>query len=76
MIGMRYNDIRDNTRIAPTVLETYEEAWKSKGMFQDDGLMIDWFSPKQDRKTLAKDPGFTAWYAIAPDMAFHGVKLG
>ncbi|KAI8675328.1 Ldi domain-containing protein [Fusarium keratoplasticum] len=63
MIGMRYNDVRDNTHIAPVVLETYEEAWKSKGMFQDDGLIIDWFSPKQDRKTLAKDPGFTAWAA-------------
>ncbi|KAL6361363.1 hypothetical protein LRP88_04831 [Fusarium phalaenopsidis] len=63
MIGMRYNDVRDNTHIAPAVLETYEEAWKSKGMFQDDGLIIDWFSPKQDRKTLAEDPGFTAWGA-------------
>lgn len=76
MIGMRYNDVRDNTHIAPVVLETYEEAWKSKGMFQDDGLIIDWFSPKQDRKTLAKDPGFTAWYVVAPETTFQGAQMG
>lgn len=62
MIAMRYNDLRDDTHVAPTVLERYQEAWKTKGMFQDDGLMIDWFSPNQDGKTFATDPGFTAWY--------------
>ncbi|RSL66059.1 hypothetical protein CEP54_003867 [Fusarium duplospermum] len=54
MIGMRHNDVRDNTHIAPTVLETYQDTWKSKAMFQDDGLLIDWFSPE-----------FTAWAAAS-----------
>ncbi|KAJ4263307.1 hypothetical protein NW762_006125 [Fusarium torreyae] len=63
MIGMRYNDARKGTDVAPTVLGKYQKAWNSTGMFQDDGLLIDWFSPKQSSKTYAQDPGFTAWTA-------------
>ncbi|CAG9978193.1 unnamed protein product [Clonostachys byssicola] len=61
LIAIRYNDVRDGTSSSATVLEQYQAAWKAKGMFQENGLYIDSFSPKQDRKRHAKDVGFTAW---------------
>ncbi|KAM0418627.1 hypothetical protein ACHAPT_012430 [Fusarium lateritium] len=39
----------------------YNEAWKAKGMAQEDGLLIRWFSPKQQQKQFTNDIGSTAW---------------
>ncbi|VUC35447.1 unnamed protein product [Clonostachys rosea] len=63
LIAIRYNDIRDGTSSSTTILGKYRAAWTQKGMLQDNGLYIDSFSPKQDRKRRARDVGFTAWAA-------------
>lgn len=62
LIALRYNDLRDKTTLSGEVQEKYVAAWKSKGMVQEDGRFIMWYSPKQDSKTLARDIGSTAWY--------------
>lgn len=36
-------------------------AWKEKGMLQEDGLLIYFYYLRQDRKTLSRDVGLTAW---------------
>ncbi|KAL2815402.1 hypothetical protein BDW59DRAFT_177665 [Aspergillus cavernicola] len=63
IIAFRYNDITDRTNIADDVLEKYTAAWKAKGMHQDNGLLIEWYSPKQNSKRPAYTIGFTAWAA-------------
>ncbi|KAJ7146380.1 hypothetical protein C8R44DRAFT_13492 [Mycena epipterygia] len=62
IIAMRYNDVRNGTNIVDDVLKKYTSAWKSKqGFQQDDGLFVNWYSVKQDRKVPAGGLGFTAW---------------
>jgi Linalool dehydratase/isomerase len=58
---MRYNDIRDGTNIVEDVLNKYKAAWKSKGMIQENGLFVNWYSPNQDKVQEAPSIGFTAW---------------
>jgi hypothetical protein len=58
---MRYNDVRDGTKIVDDVLKKYSAAWKAKGMIQENGLFVDWYSPNQDRVKEAPSIGFTAW---------------
>ncbi|GIJ81525.1 hypothetical protein Asppvi_000024 [Aspergillus pseudoviridinutans] len=63
IIGMRYNDIRDGTNVATDLLKKYTAAWEAKGMAQENGLFIQWYSPKQGTRKPASDLGFTAWAA-------------
>ena len=58
---MRYNDIRDGTNIVEDVLDKYTAAWKSKGMIQENGLFVNWYSPNQDTIKEAPAISFTAW---------------
>ena len=58
---MRYNDVRDGTNIVEEVLKKYTAAWKSKGMIQENGLFVNWYSPNQDKVQEAPGIGFTAW---------------
>jgi hypothetical protein len=58
---MRYNDIHDGTEVAPDVVQKYSTAWKSKGIQQDDGLFVSWYSPKQGTLKTSRDIGSTAW---------------
>ncbi|KAL3477569.1 hypothetical protein BJX99DRAFT_246137 [Aspergillus californicus] len=61
LIAYRYNDIHDGTDVTTPVLEKYIAAWKEKGMAQENGLFINWYSPKQGTKSLTRDIGATAW---------------
>ncbi|KAJ4184478.1 hypothetical protein NW759_017021 [Fusarium solani] len=61
LIALRYNDLRENTRVCPEVLRKYKAAWKDKGMVNDDGLFYDWYSPKQDTKKRPTDVSYTSW---------------
>jgi hypothetical protein len=61
LIAMRYNDVRDGTNIVEDVLKKYTAAWKEKGMVQEDGLFVDFYSPNQDKVAKAQRIGFTAW---------------
>ncbi|KZN94303.1 hypothetical protein EN45_044990 [Penicillium chrysogenum] len=61
IIAMRYNDIHDGTEVAPDVVQKYSTAWKSKGIQQDDGLFVSWYSPKQGTLKTSRDIGSTAW---------------
>ncbi|TEA15284.1 Linalool dehydratase/isomerase [Colletotrichum sidae] len=61
LIGLRYNDVQDKVNESPEVLRKYQEAWAAKGMVQDNGLVVEWYSPKQDRKVPAADMANTAW---------------
>jgi hypothetical protein len=59
---MRYNDVRNGTHEAEEVLEKYKDAWAKKGMFGENGLIRDWYRPKQDDMIDGHDLSFTAWY--------------
>ncbi|CAO2650781.1 Nn.00g020730.m01.CDS01 [Neocucurbitaria sp. VM-36] len=61
LIAMRYNDIHDGTDIAPTVAKRYVAAWEEKGMIQENGFIVNWYSPKQGIIRQAHDIGFSAW---------------
>jgi hypothetical protein len=61
---MRYNDVRDGTKVAEEVLSKYTAAWKDKGMTGENGLFISWYAPKQGTKKPAADIGFTAWLVL------------
>lgn len=61
MIGMRYNDVHDGTDVATEVVKKYVAAWEGKGMVQESGLLVQWWSPKQKTMTLTDDIGSTAW---------------
>ncbi|KAJ4245242.1 hypothetical protein NW762_014112 [Fusarium torreyae] len=63
LIAIRYNDVRDGTDVTGQVLPKYKAAWDEKGMYQDDGFIIAWWSPNQQTKRLAPDVGPTAWAA-------------
>lgn len=58
---MRYNDIHDGTDVATQVTRNYAAAWADKGMVQEDGLIVQWWSPKQKTTTKTDDIGSTAW---------------
>ncbi|KAF6788484.1 hypothetical protein CSOJ01_14997 [Colletotrichum sojae] len=64
LIAIKYNDVRDEVDVSPGVLEKYRAAWAAKGMVQEDGLLYEWYSPKQDRKMPTTDVSNSAW-AIA-----------
>jgi hypothetical protein len=61
IIAMRYNDVRNGTKIVDEVLEKYTAAWKAKGMIQENGLFVNWYSPKRDQMRPAASLEFTAW---------------
>ncbi|KAK2729835.1 linalool dehydratase-isomerase precursor [Colletotrichum kahawae] len=61
LIALRYNDVRDKVDLSPGVLEKYQAAWKAKGMISDNGLIVDWYSPKQNRTKAPSDISFTSW---------------
>jgi hypothetical protein len=58
---MHYNDVRDGSSVASTVLEKYRAALDKKNMISSDGLYVDWLSVRQGTVTPAKSVGFTAW---------------
>jgi hypothetical protein len=58
---MRYNDVHDGTKTVEEVIPKYVAAWKEKGMIQENGLMVQWYMPKQDRTMPTADIGLTAW---------------
>ncbi|EXL91126.1 hypothetical protein NOF04DRAFT_18210 [Fusarium oxysporum II5] len=61
LIALHYNDVRDGTSVSREVIEKYKLAWKTKGMFQDNGLFIEFLSVKQDKKQLSEDIWSSAW---------------
>ncbi|RFU27562.1 hypothetical protein B7463_g8784, partial [Scytalidium lignicola] len=61
LIAMRYNDSTYGSHLVGEILAKYQAAWKAKGMFASNGLMMDWYRPKQDDMVLPKSIGFTAW---------------
>ncbi|KAH7015888.1 hypothetical protein EDB80DRAFT_833114 [Ilyonectria destructans] len=64
LVALRYNDVRDDTDFSRDIIENYMNAWKEKGMLQEDGLLIYFYYPRQDRKTLSRDVGSTAWSCV------------
>ncbi|KAJ5111254.1 hypothetical protein N7532_001789 [Penicillium argentinense] len=63
LIAMRYNDVRDGTKVIDGVLDKYRAALESKNMIANTELFKDWLVLKQDHTRGAKDCGFTAWAA-------------
>lgn len=66
LIAMRYNDVRTGSNVVGPVLEKYMAAWASRNGFAqgeeaDGGLMVNWWSPKQDRFVRLQAFGMTAW---------------
>jgi len=61
IIAMRYNDVRNGTKIVDEVLEKYTAALKAKGMIQENGLFVNWYAPKRGEMRPAASLGFTAW---------------
>ncbi|KAF9895002.1 hypothetical protein FE257_004626 [Aspergillus nanangensis] len=55
--------VHDATNIADDVIKRYTAAWEAKGMVGDDGMFIQWYSPKQNTKLSTPDIGSTAWAA-------------
>jgi hypothetical protein len=49
---MRYDDVRDGTKIVDEVIPKYVAAWEEKGMTHENGLTVHCYQPKQDRKYL------------------------
>jgi hypothetical protein len=58
---MRYDDVRDGTKIVDEVIPKYVAAWEEKGMTHENGLTVHCYQPKQDRTVPSADIGFTAW---------------
>ncbi|KFY94556.1 hypothetical protein V501_01892 [Pseudogymnoascus sp. VKM F-4519 (FW-2642)] len=61
LIAIRYNDVRDGTKIIDPVLEKYQTAWKDRQMVAPNGLYVDWWQVKQDEMRQPTHIGFTAW---------------
>ena len=58
---MRYNDVRNNTKVADGVLEKYTKALNDKGMIGDDGLFKDFYRLRQTDTIPPPELAFTAW---------------
>jgi hypothetical protein len=58
---MRYNDVRDGTTVAESVLKKYRAALEEKEMVSSDGLYVDWLAIRQGTVAPAKSVSFTAW---------------
>ena len=63
LIAVRYNDVRNGTKLIDDVLVKYMEAWQNKGMVQDDGFLTWMWRKKQDSTMQSPDLSLTAWAA-------------
>jgi len=61
LLAMRYNDIRNGTKIVDDVLEKYKAAWAEKGLINENGIFPEFYMIKQDHLMQTKEIGFTAW---------------
>ncbi|KAF9890590.1 hypothetical protein FE257_005721 [Aspergillus nanangensis] len=61
IVAIRYNDVRDGTGVVTDVLKRYSAAWESKGIKQENGLFVNFYSPKQGKLQKTRDIGSTAW---------------
>lgn len=64
LIALRFNDVRHGTKELEDVLPRFVDAWEKKGMIQDDGLIVAFWAPNQDRIEKSPDVTLTAWAAI------------
>lgn len=64
LIALRFNDARHGTKELEEVLPKFVDAWEKKGMIQDDGLIVAFWAPNQDRIEKSPDVTLTAWAAI------------
>ncbi|KAL3451087.1 hypothetical protein BJX65DRAFT_293696 [Aspergillus insuetus] len=63
IIAFRYNDIHDKTKNAEKVILKYNEAWGAKGSYHHDGMIVDWYTVRQDSIKASGGIGSTAWTA-------------
>ena len=63
---MRYNDIRNGTKVVDEVLRKYKAAWAGGSMFASNGLIVDWYRVNQKNMAQPMSLGFTAWFAPLP----------
>jgi hypothetical protein len=61
---MRYNDMRNGTKVVDAVLGKYTKALKDKDMIRDDGLFVNSYRVNQAKNVPADDVGFTAWFEL------------
>ncbi|MCJ1237820.1 hypothetical protein MMC14_005807 [Varicellaria rhodocarpa] len=61
LIAIRYNNSRTGTKHIDDILGKYKAAWKIKGMIAQDGLLVDFWRPKQDDSAPAMDISWSAW---------------
>ncbi|KAL3489613.1 hypothetical protein BJX62DRAFT_252511 [Aspergillus germanicus] len=63
IIAFRYNDVHDKTNNAEKVILKYNEAWGAKGSYHHNGMMVNWYTVRQDSIKASGGIGSTAWTA-------------
>jgi Linalool dehydratase/isomerase len=61
IIAMRYNDVRNGTNIVGPVVEKYVRAWEKRGMFDEQGQVVDFWLIEQQTRVARGRVWTSAW---------------
>lgn len=63
-IAMRYNDVRNGTNVVGPVLEKYVAEWEKRGMFDEQGNVVDMWLIEQKMRVSRGQIWTSAWYIL------------